>query len=122
MLRVLLATVLSASLAASEYHVLVLAVAEPGDDAAAAALADDAGRLNGLHEEHPTVRPYYAVLALRDRRRALVFGWRGAVQGVVRADFPATEGNLASLRRDGGPRYPDLRWVPVEEVRAHLPP
>ena len=49
-----------------------------------------------------------------------VFGYRGEVQGILRQNYPATLKNLRRLKIDGQPKYPDMHWLPVAEIRRLL--
>jgi len=46
-----------------------------------------------------------------------VFGFNGDVQGIHRENYSGTVKNLRRLKNDETKKYPDVHWVPVEEIR-----
>jgi hypothetical protein len=48
------------------------------------------------------------------------FGFKGKVQGIHRENYPNTVKNLRNLKNDGVRKYPDMHWLPVDEIRKLL--
>jgi hypothetical protein len=46
-----------------------------------------------------------------------VFGFKGDVQGIHRENYPRTVKNLRHLKKDGVRKYPNMHWLPVDEIR-----
>ena len=42
------------------------------------------------------------------------------VQGIHRHNYPGTVNNLRGLKTNGASKYPDMHWLPVEEIRRLL--
>ncbi len=113
---------LSASMtSASPYEVLVVDTARPDEVEKIKGYEEDAGQFNALHREgYRAAKPYFNVLHTAKGQVYFVFGFRGAVQGVHRENYHRTVKNLRRLKNGGAPKYPDLQWVPVEEIRRRL--
>ena len=77
-----------------------------------------AAKFNTLrHKGYFAAKPYFNVLRMTNGQVYFVFGFNGDVQGIHRENYPGTVKNLRRLKKAGGPMYPDIHWVPVEEIR-----
>ena len=84
-------------------------------------IAFNARQFNALHKQgHTSAKPYFNLLHMGNGQVYFVFGFRGQVQGIHRHNYPQTVQNLQSLRKNGDPKYPDMHWLPVEEIRKML--
>ena len=111
----------SAVVQAAPYEVLVVGIAEAGDRSKIDEFEKDARLFNGLHSRgYAAARPYFNLLHMSGGRVYFVFGFRGKVQGVHRHNYPATVKNLRRLKKNGELKYPDMHWLPVEEIRRLL--
>jgi len=103
------------------YEVLVVAIAEAGDSSKIDEFEKDAGQLNGLQRRgYRAAKPYFNLLRLANGQVYFVFGFRGEVQGIRRQNYPKTVKNLERLNSGGKPKYPDMHWLPVAEIRRLL--
>ncbi len=103
---------------AEAYEVLVIDIAAKGDSSKIAEFEKDAGQFNDLHRRgYPTAKPYFNLLQMASGQVYFVFGFTGEIQGIHRQNYPGTVENLRSLKKHGAPKYPNLRWLPVEEIR-----
>jgi hypothetical protein len=120
--RILMAMLLfTAMVQADAYEVLVVDIAGAGDRSKIDEFKKDARQFNGLHQEgYAAARPYFNLLDMTGGKVYFVFGFRGEVQGIHRQNYPATEKNLRRLKNNGKPKYPDMHWLPVEEIRRLL--
>jgi hypothetical protein len=108
---------------AAPYEVLVLDVAEPHEAARIEEFQKDAAFLNSLQRRgYSAAKPYFNLLHMADGKVYFVFGFRDKVQGIHRRDYPGTVRNLRRLQYKGVQKYPDMHWVPVEEIRKLLGP
>ena len=106
---------------ADTFEVLVVGTAAEEDTLKIKEFEKDAEKLNGLHRRgYAAARPYFNVLRMSNGKVYLVFGFRGEVQGIHRRNYPATVKNLRRLEIDGKPKYPDMHWLPVAEIRRLL--
>ena len=119
---VLMLLILFAAMAqADPYEVLVVDIAAPDAESKIKEFEKDARHFNGLHRKgYVSARPYFNVLRMSNRKVYFVFGFRGEVQGIHRANYPATEKNLRRLESNGKLKYPDMHWLPIEEFRRLL--
>lgn len=112
---------LAAMAQADPYEVLVLDIATAGNNSKIEQFEKDAGYLNGLHQKgYPSARPYFNLLDMTSGKVYFVFGFRGEVQGIHRRNYPATVKNLRRLKIDGKPKYPEMHWLPVADIRRLL--
>jgi len=111
----------SAMVRAASYEVLVVDIAEAGDRSKIDEFEKDARLFNGLQGRgYAAARPYFNLLYMPNGRVYFVFGFRGEVQGVHRHDYPGTVKNLRRLKKNGELKYPDMHWLPVEDIRRLL--
>ena len=111
----------TAMVQADTYEVLVVDIAGAGDRSKIAEFKKDARQFNGLHQKgYTAARPYFNLLTMNNGKVYFVFGFRGAVQGIHRQNYPGTEKNLRRLKNDGKLKYPDMHWLPVGEIRRLL--
>ena len=115
-------TLLSASLTdASPYEVLVVGIAEQDEVEKIEEYDEDARQFNALHRKgFLAAKPYFDVLHMANGQVYFVFGFRGAVQGIHRENYHRTVKNLRRLENGRAPKYPDMHWVPVEEIRKRM--
>lgn len=112
---------ITAAVGAGTYEVLVVDIAAEGDSLKIAEFENDARQFNALHKQgYTSAKPYFNLLHMANGQVYFVFGFRGQVQGIHRHNYPQTVQNLRSLRKDGDPKYPDVHWMPVEEIRKML--
>ena len=118
----LMFTLLSAPVVhAAIYEVLVVEIVKACNHAMVAEFEETAGQLNALHREgYPAAKPYFNVLHMANGQVYLVFGFRGEVQGIHRQNYPKTVKNLSRKKHEGAPKYPNMHWLPVEEIRRLL--
>jgi hypothetical protein len=103
---------------ADPYEVLVVDIAAAGDRSKIKEFEEDVRQLNGLHHRgYSTAKPYFNLLPMANGQVYFVFGFRGKVQGIHRQNYPGTVKNLRSLKKHGSPKYPNMHWLPVEEIR-----
>ena len=57
---------------------------------------------------------------MANRQVYFVFGFRGEVQGIYRRNYPEAEKNLRRMKHQGVQKYPNMHWLPVEEIRRLL--
>ena len=111
----------TSSLQALPYEVLVIGIAAESDEAKIQEFQKDAARLNALHlNGYPAAKAYYNVLAMTNGQVFFVFGFRGRIQGIHGKNYPNTVKNLRRMQHNGEPKYPSLKWVPVDEIRRKL--
>ena len=122
MLGILSGVLLStSSIQALPYEVLVIGISAESDEAKIQEFQKDAARLNALHlSGYPAAKAYYNVLAMTSGQVFFVFGFRGRVQGIHGKNYPNTVKNLRRMQHNGEPKYPSLKWVPVDEIRRLL--
>jgi hypothetical protein len=70
-----------------------------------------------LYKGYFAAKPYFYVLRMANGQAYFVFGFNGDLQGILRENHSGTVKNLRRLRNDGTQKYPDMHWVPVEEIR-----
>ena len=106
---------------AEPYEVLVVDIAAADNNLKIEQFEKDAGQFNGLHRKgYSGARPYFNLLEMSNGKVFFVFGYRGPVQGIHRRNYPETVKNLRRLQIDGKPRYPEMHWLPVAEIRKLL--
>ena len=106
---------------AATYEVLVVDIAEEGNNSKIEEFEKDAKQLNALHRKgYLSAKPYFNVLRMANGQAYFVFGFKGDVQGIHRENYPKTEKNLRSIENEGGSKYPRIHWLPVEEIRRLL--
>ena len=106
---------------AAIYEVLVVDIVEAGNHAKVAEYVEAAKRFNALHRKgYPAAKPYFNVLQMSNGQVYFVFGFRGEVQGIQRQNYPKTVKNLIRIKHEGIRKYPDMHWLPVEEIRRLL--
>jgi hypothetical protein len=103
---------------ASPYEVLVVDITKTGNREKIEEFEKAAAEFNGLrYKGYLTAKPYFNVLHMANGRVYFVFGFKDQVQGIHRKNYRRTEKNLHRLKNDGAQMYPDMHWVPVEEIR-----
>jgi len=119
---VLMFTVLVATMVrADSYEVLVVDIAKADDAARIEEYKRDAAKFNSLHNKgYSDARSYFSVLQMENEQVYFVFGYRGDVQGVHRGNYPGTIENLHRMKHKGAPKYPNMHWLPVQEIRRLL--
>ena len=106
---------------AEPYEVLVVDVAGANDVVRIEEYKKDAEKFNSLHRRgYSAVMPYFNVLRMANGQVYFVFGFRGEVQGIYRRNYPRTKKNLRRLKHKGAQKYPNMHWLPVEEIRKLL--
>jgi hypothetical protein len=106
---------------AEPYEVLVLDVAGAHETGRIEEFEKDTANFNSLYRRgYSAAKPYFNLLHMTDGRVYFVFGFRDKVQGIHRRDYPATIKNLRRLQHERVQKYPDMHWVPVEEIRKQL--
>jgi hypothetical protein len=106
---------------ASPYEVLVVGIAKQDEVEKILEYEEDAREFNALHREgYLAAKPYFDVLHMTDGQVYFVFGFRGAVQGIHRENYHRTVKNLRRLKNGSVPKYPNMIWVPVEEIRRRM--
>lgn len=99
-------------------EVLLVDIAAKGDSSKIAKFKKDVGQFNDLHRRgYAAAKPYFNLLHLASGQVYFVFGFTGEIQGIHRQNYLGTVNNLRSLKKYGAPKYPDMRWLPVEEIR-----
>jgi hypothetical protein len=105
-------------LSATPYEVLVVDIAKAGDREKIDEFEKAAAKFNGLrHKGYLAAKPYFNVLQMANGQVYFVFGFNGDVQGIHRENYSGTVKNLRRLKIDGTQKYPEMHWVPVEEIR-----
>ena len=121
MIVLILFVLCTAQVQANTYEVLVVDIAAAGESSKIEEFEKDARQFNGLHQRgYSAARPYFNLLNMADGQVYFVFGFRGEIQGIHRHNYPGTVNNLRSLKNNGVPKYPDMHWLPVEEIRRLL--
>jgi hypothetical protein len=106
---------------ASPYEVLVVGIADANNQTKIEEFRKDAARFNALqHKGYLAAKPYFNVLRMADGRVYFVFGFKGPVQGIHRQNYPGTMRNLRRLKNAGVRKYPNMHWLPVDEIRRLL--
>ena len=106
---------------AEPYEVLVIDVAAANDIEWIDEFKKDAEKLNSLHDKgYSSARSYFNLLHMANGQVYFVFGFRGEVQGIHRLNYPKTEKNLRRMNHQGVRKYPDMHWLPVEDIRKLL--
>jgi len=101
-------------------HTMV-GIATPDEVKKTAEYEEDAGQLNALHRKgYLAAKPYFDVLHMANGQVYFVFGFRGAVQGIHRKNYLRTVKNLRRLKNGSAPKYPNMHWVTVEEIRRRM--
>ena len=109
------------ALFATPYEVLVVDIAKAGNLEKIEEFEKAAAKFNGLqHKGYFGAKPFFNVLRMANGRAYFVFGFKGQVQGIHRENYPGTLKNLRRLKNDGAQMYPNMHWVPVEEIRRLL--
>jgi hypothetical protein len=100
------------------YEVLVVDTARAGNRGKIEEFENAAAEFNALqYKGYLAAKPYFNVLHMANGRVYLVFGFKDQVQGIHRKNYRRTVKNLRRLKNDGAQKYPDMHWVPVEEIR-----
>ena len=106
---------------ASSYEVLVVDIANKGNRAKTEEFEKATTKLNALrYKGYFTAKPYFNVLHMSNGQIYFVFGFKGDVQGIHRENYPDTIKNLRKLENDGVRKFPNMHWLPVEEIRRLL--
>ena len=106
---------------ASPYEVLVVDIAEKGNRQKTEEFKKASTKFNALrHKGYFTAKPYFNVLQMSNGKVYFVFGFKDDVQGIHRENYPNTVKNLRHLKNDGAQKYPNMHWLPVEEIRRLL--
>ena len=72
------------------------------------------------HKGYHTAKPYFNVLQMSNGQIYFVFGFKTKVQGIHRENYPGTVKNLRKLENNGVRKYPNMHWLPVDEIRKLL--
>ena len=106
---------------ATQYEVLVVDIADLGNRAKTEEFEKAVAKFNALqHKGYFTAKPYFNVLRMTNGLVYFVFGFNGDVQGIHRENYPGTLKNLRYLKNDGVRKYPNMHWLPVDEIRRLL--
>jgi len=106
---------------ASPYEVLVVDIAKREEIKKIEEYKQYARQFNALHRKgYLAAKSYFNVLDMVNGQVYFVFGFRGVVQGIHRENYHRTVKNLGRLESGGAPKYPNMHWVPVEEIRKRL--
>ena len=106
---------------ADPYEVLVVGIAAGDEIARIEEFEKDAAKFNSLNKSgYSAARPFFNLLRIADGRVYFVFGYRDQVQGIHRRNYPGTVENLRRLKHNGAPKYPQMHWLPVEDIRQLL--
>jgi len=106
---------------ASPYEVLVVDIAKRDEIKKIEEYEQYAIHFNALHRKgYLAAKSYFNVLDMVNGQVYFVFGFRNAVQGVRRENYHRTVKNLGRLKNGAAPKYPNIHWVPVEEIRKRL--
>ena len=117
----MLLLLITARAQADSYEVLVIDIAAAGDSSKIDEFEKEAGQFNKLQGRgYTAAKPYFNLLRLSGGQVYLVFGFRGEVQGIRRRNYSRTVKNLERLKSNGSPKYPDMHWLPVAEIRRLL--
>jgi hypothetical protein len=101
--------------------VLVVDIAKIDDTEKIDGFEEDARRFNALYRRgYLAAKPYFDVLHIANGQVYFVFGFRGEVQGIHRENYHRTVKNLRRLKNGGVQKYPNMHWVPVDEIRRLL--
>ena len=121
MIALILIVLFTTMVQADAYEVLVVDIASDGDRSKIEEFEKDARQFNGLHQRgYAAAKPYFNLLNMANGQVYFVFGFKGEVQGLHRYNYPGTVNNLRRLQNNGAPKYPDMHWLPVEEIRRML--
>lgn len=106
---------------ADPYEVLVVDIAKADDVARIEEYKKDTAKFNSLHNKgYSDARSYFSMLQMANEQVYFVFGYRGEVQGIHRRNYPGTIENLHRMKHKGIPKYPNMHWLPVQEIRRLL--
>ena len=106
---------------AAQYEVLVVDIANKGNREKTEEFEKAVAKFNTLqHKGYLTAKPYFSVLRMSNGLVYFVFGFNGDVQGIHRENYPGTIKNLRHLKNDGVRKYPNMHWLPVDEIRRLL--
>ena len=106
---------------ASSYEVLVVDIANKGNRAKTEEFEKATTKLNALrYKGYFSAKPYFNVLHMSNGQIYFVFGFKGDVQGIHRENYPDTVKNLRKFENDGVRKFPNMHWLPVEEIRRLL--
>ena len=109
------------ALSAAPYEVLVVDIAKTGNLKKIEEFEKTTAEFNALqYKGYSAAKPYFNVLRLANGRVYFVFGFKDHVQGIHRENYKRTVKNLRRLKNGGTQRYPDMHWVPVDEIRKQL--
>ena len=115
------AIIIAPVFSATPYEVLVVDVAKTGNREKIEEFEKAAAEFNALQSKgYSAAKPYFNVLNMSDGRTYFVFGFKDRVQGIHRENYRRTVKNLRRLKYGDGQKYPDMHWVPVEEIRKLL--
>ena len=100
---------------------LVVEIAKPDEIEKIEEYEENARQFNALHRKgYLAAKSYFNVLHMANGQVYFVFGFRGAVQGIHRENYHRTVKNLRRLKNGNAPKYPNMHWVPVDEIRRLL--
>ena len=106
---------------ATQYEILVVDIAEISNLEKIEKFKKAAAKFNALpHKGYFAAKPYFNVLRMANGQVYFVFGFKGEVQGIHRKNYPRTVKNLGRLKNDTTQKYPNMHWVPIEEIRRLL--
>ena len=109
------------ALSATAYEVLVVDIAKTGNLKKIEDFEKATTEFNALqYKGYLNAKPYFNVLRMANGRVYFVFGFKGQVQGIHRENYPRTIKNLRRLKNNRAQKYPNMHWVPVDEIRKLL--
>ena len=103
---------------ATQYEVPIVDIANKGNREKTEEFEKAVAKFNALqHKGYFTAKPYFNVLRMSNGLVYFLFGFNGDVQGIHRGNYPGTEKNLRCLKNDGVRKYPNMHWLPIDEIR-----
>ena len=106
---------------ATQYEVLVVDIADKDNREKTEEFEKAVAKFNALHHKgYITAKPYFNVLHMSNDQIYFVFGFNGDVQGIHRDNYRRTVKNLRRLKNDSVQKYPNMHWLPVNEIRRLL--
>ena len=106
---------------ATQYEVLVVDITNKGNREKTEEFEKAVAKFNALqHKGYLNAKPYFSVLQMSNGQIYFVFGFKGDVQGIHRENYPNTVKNLRKLENNGVRKYPNMHWLPVDEIRKLL--
>ena len=81
-------------LLAQEHHVLIITAVPSDNQSACEHLQETQNQLNQLHDNYPSIHPWFNLVACNDNQHRLVFGWLPPITGLIQDDFPQMSAGL----------------------------